>query len=328
MIRLGDQIPFFDYPGVGTADLFEAVVDQALAAESSGFDTVLLMDHFYQLPMIGPPDARMLECYTLLGGLAARTETIRLSALVTGNTYRNPALLAKVVTTLDVVSAGRAICGIGAGWFELEHDSLGYEFGTFSDRFEKLEEALEIITGMFRDERPTLDGKHYKVTEAINQPAPVQSGGVPVMIGGAGEKKTLRLAAQYAQESNLICGVQEIPRKLDALAGHCSDLGRDRSEISVSFLSSVLMAPDTAAVEKVRDEFFGSRGMVWSDLDDDTRDQLSEMVIMGDPDTVAERVQRELVDQGIDGMVINMIANGHDPEIVALAGETLAPLFA
>ncbi len=327
MIRLGYQIPNFDYPGVDDAALFEAVVDQAVAAEASGFDTVLVMDHFYQLPMLGPADARMLESYTLLSGIAARTERVRLSALVTGNTYRNPAHLAKVVTALDIVSSGRAICGMGAGWFELEHDAFGYEFGTFTDRFEKLEEALEIITAMFRDERPTLHGKHYDVTDVINQPAPVQAGGVPLLIGGSGEKKTLRMVAQYAQESNLVCGSDEIPRKLDALAGHCSDLGRDRSEIGVSMLTSVLLAPTTAAMERARDEYFASRGMVWSDLDDDTRDQLTQMVMMGDPDTIAARVQTDFLDQGIDGIVINMVANGHDPDIVSLAGETLGPLL-
>ena len=158
MTRLGYQIPNFTYPGVDTAGLFDVVARQAAAADRSGFDTVLLMDHFYQLPMIGPPDANMLECYTTLGALARETSTVRLGALVTGNTYRNPALLAKIVTALDVVSGGRAQLGIGAGWFEFEHDSLGFEFDTFTDRFEKLEEALQIILPMLRDETPTFDG--------------------------------------------------------------------------------------------------------------------------------------------------------------------------
>src|SRR4249920_15848 len=190
MTRLGYQIPNFTYPGVGPAELFDAVAAQAREADASGFDTVLVMDHFYQLPMLGDPDQFMLECYSLLAALARETSTVRLSALVTGNTYRNPAVLAKIVTTLDIVSGGRAQLGIGAGWFEFEHDSLGFEFGTFTDRFEKLEEALQIIIPMLRDERPTLDGKHYKVKDAINHPAPLSR--IPVMIGGSGEKKTLR----------------------------------------------------------------------------------------------------------------------------------------
>ena len=174
----------------------------------------------------------MFECYSMLSALAQHTERVRLSALVTGNTYRNPALLAKSLTTLDHVSGGRASLGIGAGWFEKEHVDLGFEFGTFTDRFEKLEESLQIIIPMLRGERPTLDGKHYRVDDAINSPPPVSR--IPIMIGGQGEKKTLRMVAQYADESNLLGTDDDIPRKLEVLAEHCERLGRDRSEITVT----------------------------------------------------------------------------------------------
>src|ERR671925_2149457 len=160
MTKLGYQIPNFTYPDGDRESLFGTVVAQAQAADRSGFDTVLLMDHFYQLPMLGQPHDYMLECYTTLGALARETSNVRLGALVTGKTYRNPTLLAKIITTLDIVSGGRAQLGIGAGWFELEHDALGFEFGTFTDRFERLEEALQIVIGMLRDERPSLEGKH------------------------------------------------------------------------------------------------------------------------------------------------------------------------
>ena len=168
------------------------------------------MDHFYQLPGIGDPDDYMLECYTTLAALSQHTSKVRLSALVTGNTYRNPAVLAKIITALDHVSGGRATLGIGSGWFELEHDSYGIPFDTFGKRFEMLEEALQIILPMLDGERPTVHGKHYHVTEAINSPAPVSK--IPVMIGGNGEQKTLRMVAQYADESNLTCLPDEIPR--------------------------------------------------------------------------------------------------------------------
>ena len=168
------------------------------------------MDHFYQLPMLGPPDANMLECYTTLGALARETSTVRLGALVTGNTYRNPTLLAKIITALDVVSGGRAQLGIGAGWFEFEHDSLGFEFGTFTDRFEKLEEALQIILPMLRDETPVVRrARTTRCSDAINHPAPISR--IPVMIGGSGEKKTLRMVAQYADESNLTSPADRAP---------------------------------------------------------------------------------------------------------------------
>ncbi|MGA0812936.1 MAG: LLM class flavin-dependent oxidoreductase, partial [Ilumatobacteraceae bacterium] len=152
MTRLGYQIPNFTYPGIAGDAVFGNLVAQARAAEDAGFDRVMVMDHFYQLPGLGAPDEPMFECYTLLSALAQHTNSVRLSALVTGNTYRNPALLAKTITALDHVSGGRATLGIGAGWFELEHTSLGFEFGTFTDRFEKLEESLQIIIPLLNGE--------------------------------------------------------------------------------------------------------------------------------------------------------------------------------
>ena len=315
MTRLGYQIPNFTYPDVGSAGLFEVVARQAVEAEESGFDTVLVMDHFYQLPMLGDPGNAMLECYTLLAALAQHTSRVRLSALVTGNTYRNPALLAKVVTTLDVVSGGRAQLGIGAGWYELEHDSLGFEFGTFTDRFEKLEEALQIITGMLRGTRPSLQGRWYAVHDAINSPAPV--GRIPIMIGGGGERKTLRMVAQYADESNIICAPDEIPRKLAALDEHCARLGRDRSEITVTYQTSVCIAPTREQAQREADEAVA---------------RIPELaarrggLICGDPSDVAAVYQR-IMATGVDGVTVNAPANGHIEGRVRLLGETLAPLI-
>ncbi len=165
-IRLGYQIPNFSYGDAPVDQLFPTVIAQAREAEASGFDTVLVMDHFYQLPGIGTPDQPMLECYTALAALATATSTIQLSSLVTGNTYRNPPMLAKTVTTLDVVSGGRAILGIGAGWFEKEHHEYGYEFGSFTQRFQRLEEALQIIQPMLRGAAPTFTGEWYRVENA------------------------------------------------------------------------------------------------------------------------------------------------------------------
>ncbi|MFP6653987.1 MAG: LLM class flavin-dependent oxidoreductase, partial [Myxococcota bacterium] len=182
MTRLGYQIPNFTYPNSQPNEIFDKVIVQAKAAEASGYDRVMVMDHFYQLPGIGAPEEPMLECYTLLSAIAQHTTNVRLSALVTGNTYRNPTLLAKTVTTLDHVSAGRATLGIGCGWFEKEHLDLGFEFGTFSDRFEKLDEALQIIGPMLRGEVVTLEGQHYSARNAVNSPAPISR--IPIMIGG------------------------------------------------------------------------------------------------------------------------------------------------
>ncbi len=321
MTKLGYQIPNFTYPDTQAADLFGAVARQATEADTSGFDTVMVMDHFYQLPMLGPADLEMLECYTVLAALAQHTSTVRLSALVTGNTYRNPALLAKTLTTLDIVSAGRAQLGIGAGWFELEHDSLGFEFGTFSERFQKLEEALQIIKAMFAGERPTLEGTWYQVSDAINSPAPL--GSIPIMIGGGGEKKTLRLVAQYADESNLICGADEIGRKLDALAGHCERLGRDRSEITVSYQGLACIAPTHDEAVADLDALFAARGADLSSMSTDDAAAMRAMVPHGDPGEIGELFSTYIA-SGVDGFTVSAPANGHIEGRVALLGETLA----
>lgn len=316
MTRMGYQIPNFTYPDGQPADIFDTVVAQAKAAESSGFDRVLVMDHFYQLPGIGDPDDPMLECYTLLAALAQHTSTVRLSSLVTGNTYRNPAVLAKILTTLDHVSHGRATLGIGAGWFELEHDAFGIPFNTFTERFEKLEESLNIILPMLKGERPSLDGKHYQVVDAINSPAPVSK--VPLMIGGGGEKKTLRMVAQYADESNLICEDHEIPRKLDVLAEHCDRLGRDRSEIVVTKLVMMAIGRTHDEARASIDAFVAAHG--WPA---EVVELILPRIMLGGPDEIGEAIQT-LVANGLDGVTLNLVANGHDTEMVALAGETVS----
>jgi F420-dependent oxidoreductase-like protein len=324
MTRLGYQIPNFNYPGVTPAGLFDAVAAQAKAAERSGFDTVLLMDHFYQLPMLGPPDNYMLECYTTLAALARETSRVRLSALVTGNTYRNPAMLAKVVTALDVVSNGRAQLGIGAGWFELEHNSMGYEFGTFTDRFEKLEEALQIILPMLRGERPSLDGKHYRVSEVINEPPPV--GRIPIMIGGSGEKKTLRMVAQYADESNLTYPADQLPRKLEALAAHCERLGRDRAEITLSQHLNVVIAEDHDAAYKAVVEFLRSRGVDVESMDEDSRAGVLNIVVWGGEDEVGEKLAA-ILELGAEGFTCSLPGHGHDTDRVEQLGRTASKVL-
>jgi F420-dependent oxidoreductase-like protein len=324
MTRIGYQIPNFTYPGVGPAELFDVVAAQAVAAERSGFDTVLVMDHFYQLPMLGDPARYMLEAYTTLAALSQHTTTVRLGALVTGNTYRNPALLAKIITALDVVSKGRAQLGIGAGWFELEHDSLGFEFETFTDRFEKLEEALQIILPMLRDERPTFEGARYRVADAINQPPPV--GRIPVMIGGSGEQKTLRMVAQYADEANLTCGLDEVPRKLDVLAAHCERLGRDRSEIVVTKQAQCVIAPTADEALTEAKAFLLAMGIDLDTVDDATREMLLSLVWCGSPDDIGERLE-EVRALGLDGVTCALPANGHDPERVELLGQVATRVF-
>jgi F420-dependent oxidoreductase-like protein len=323
MIRAGLQIPNFTYPGVAPDELFERIAGIATTAERSGFDTIMVMDHFYQLPLLGPPDHEMFESYTLLGALAARTESAQLGTLVTGVTYRNPAILAKTVTAVDVISRGRAFLGIGAAWFEFEHQGLGVEFPPTGQRMEMLEEALQICRAMFRGERPTFEGKHYRTREAINVPAPIQPDGPPVMIGGQGEKKTLRLMAQYADMANFTSSIDELPRKVEVLAQHCEDVGRDPATINKTPLLSVAIGETQAEAETLRDDFLTSRGMPrWADLDDATRAMVGGRVIYGDADTVSEQLQRVLA-IGLDGLCVNMPTNGWDLDAVAHAGQVV-----
>jgi F420-dependent oxidoreductase-like protein len=313
MTRLGYQIPNFTYPNTPPSAIFDKVVAQAKAAEAAGYDRVFVMDHWYQLPGIGAPDEPMFECYSMLSALAQHTERVRLSALVTGNTYRNPAMLAKTVTTLDHVSHGRATLGIGAGWFELEHEAFGFHFGTLGERFERLEEALQIIAPMLRDERVSLDGQHYKVVDVANSPAPI--GKIPIMIGGQGEKKTLRLVAQYADESNLTGTVEDIPRKLEALDKHCAALGRDRSEIKVTKLTMCCIAPTMEDALADLDRVAEVKG-----LSGKAKQFIQTSLIFGDPDTVGEQLQ-DAVAKGLDGLTVDLPVNGDDVERVALLGE-------
>jgi F420-dependent oxidoreductase-like protein len=228
-IRLGLQIPNFNFPGVSASELLERLSEIATTAESSGIDTVLVMDHLHQIRGVGPPENWMLEGNTILSALAARTSTVNLSLLVGATTYRNPALHAKATTTLDIVSGGRAIHGIGAGWNVDEATAYGYDFPSLGERFQYLEDHLNIARAMFTGSPASYEGKRCSIRDAFNNPQPVR-GDIPIMIGGSGERKTLRMVAQYAQACNLFANA-ELEHKLDVLRGHCEALGRPYDEI-------------------------------------------------------------------------------------------------
>ena len=301
-IRLGFQIPNFSY-GVPVAELFPTVVAQAREAETAGFDSVFVMDHFYQLPMLGAPEEPMLEAYTALGALAAATEDVLLGTLVTGNTYRNPTLLAKIITTLDVVSQGRAVLGIGTGWFELEHDQLGFEFGTFTDRFAKLDEALQILLPMISGERVSFDGRYYHTDQAIAVPRFRDH--IPLMIGGSGEKKTFGLAAKYFDHLNVIAAIPELPGKMEALARRCDEAGRDRSTLETSVLLTAVPDPNFT--------------------DDMVPEAMRGRMVVGSPERIAEQLANGVVAAGVDGVILNVPR--YVPGSVARLGAALRPVF-
>src|SRR5437764_659311 len=223
----------FDWAG-GPSEIGFGVADLAQRAEAMGVRTLSFMDHWFQMDWMAPAEDPMLEGYTALGFVAGRTQRLRLRLLVTGVTYRHPGLLAKTVTTVDVVSGGRAELGIGAAWYEREHNGLGVPFPPTAERFERLEEAIQICLQMWSDNNGAFSGKHYQLAETICSPQPVSQPRPRIMIGGSGERKTLRLVAQYADACNIFGGPDEVAQKLDVLRRHCDAVGRDPSEIEVT----------------------------------------------------------------------------------------------
>lgn len=240
-MELGLHVANFTWEG-GPERLGPTLAEIARTADSGGFARLTVMDHVWQIQFNGPPEDEMLEAYTTLGFLAACTERVLLHTLVTGVVYREPGLLAKAVNTVDVLSGGRGLLGIGAAWNEEESLGLGLPFPGISERFERLEEALQICRQMWSDSEDAYDGSHYKLTRTLNSPQMLSR--PRIMIGGSGERKTLRLVARYADECNIFAG-PEAPRKLEVLAEHCEREGRDYDEIEKTSLLRV-NASDTA----------------------------------------------------------------------------------
>lgn len=236
-MRLGVHFWNFSLPG-GPETIAPTLAATARAAEKGGADTFTLMDHWFQMESATESATEpMLEGYTSLGFLAGQTERIALGLMVTGVTYRHPGLLAKIVTTLDVLSGGRALLGIGAAWYEREHRALGVPFPPVAERFERLEETLQVCRQMWSDDDGPFDGVHYQLAETICSPRPIQSPGPRVLVGGGGERKTLRLVAQYADACNLFdIGVDGVRHKLDVLAQHCEAVGRDTATIEKTIM--------------------------------------------------------------------------------------------
>lgn len=323
-MKIGLQIPSFTFPGRDSADIFPTVARAAQTAEANGFDTVLVMDHFYQLPHLGPQHDPMLECYSILNAIGAVTKTVRLSALVTGVTYRNPAMLAKAVTTLDVVSGGRAVLGIGAAWFEAEHLALGYGFPPLKERFEKLEDALNICRLMFDNHQSSYSGTHHSITDAYNEPRPVQSH-LPIMVGGSGEKKTFRMAVQHADMLNMTAGHAELEHKLSVIDQHCANLKRDRATLEVSSHNVVLVGETEKELNDLLKEGLSMRGFDTS-LSVEQVEKMLGRALFGTPEQVIEKV-KGLRRTGLDSITVAMMGGVHQVEQLALAGRTLAAAF-
>jgi F420-dependent oxidoreductase-like protein len=301
-------MPNYTYPGVSDDRLFDRIAESVKAAEKAGFDMVTVMDHFYQIRGVGPETDPMLEAYSTLAALATQTSRVKLATLVTGVTYRNPALLAKTVTTLDIISKGRAIMGIGAGWNESEHIGYGFHFPPIKERMERLDEALTIIRKMFTEERASFEGKHYRIKEALNVPRPIQPGGPKILVGGGGEKKTLKLLARHGDIGHWFGGnLEDLKRKKEIFEEHCEAEERDPSTVlltvGLNFILVENQRDGAAVMEKLAPE---RRAM--SSIE--TVEQAAETI-------------RRYQEAGFGGFTFGNVTL-RTPESIALAGELIS----
>ena len=306
-LLFGFHLPNFTFADAKGAALFDRVVEQAKAAEAAGFDLVTVMDHFYLIGGIGPETDPMLEAYTTLGAIARETTRVKLATLVTGVIYRNPAVLAKQVATLDVISKGRAMLGIGAAWNESESRGYGIEFPPIAERMERLEEAVAIAKLMFTEERSSFQGKHYRIENALNSPRPIQAGGPKILIGGGCEKKTLRILAKHGDIGHWFGGdLEDLKRKKRVFEEHCSAVGRDPLQVVLTLGAGILIVESEregkALLERIPEQRRASMRAVT-------------------PEQGAEFLQ-PYVDAGFGGFTLNN-PTLPSPEAIARAGELI-----
>jgi F420-dependent oxidoreductase-like protein len=303
----GLHLPNYTFPDTPPGGIFERLVEQVRVAEEAGFALVTVMDHLYQIPGVGPITDPMLEGWSTLAALARETRRVRLGTLVTVVTYRNPALLAKTVTTLDAISGGRAMLGIGAAWNEAEHVGYGYPFPPLRERMDRLDEALTIIRAMFTQDRPTFEGHHYRIAEALNSPRPVQPGGPRILVGGGGEQRTLRIAARHADLTHWFSlGLETLRHKAEVLERHCAEIDRDPSTIERAMATPVVVA--------------GSDAEATAFLERVPPDRRS-FVSVGSPEQMADAL-RPYLDAGFSGFTFNNSIY-RTPEAIGRVGELL-----
>jgi len=259
-MKIGLQLPNFTFPG-GSQELGDKLAEIAHTADECGFSSLWVMDHFFRIGragsgFLGPAEDEMLEGYSTLSYLASITKKVKLGTLVTGVVYRHPGILIKTITTLDVLSGGRAYLGIGAAWNEREARGLGVPFPPVKERFERLEETLRIAKQMWSENNSSYNGKHFQLAETLCSPLPLSKPHPPILIGGSGEQKTLRLVAQYADACNLFArmGIDVVRSKLGILKGHCEKIGRDYGEIEKTTLSTIHLAQDKMSARDVIEE--------------------------------------------------------------------------
>jgi len=297
-MRFGFQKPVFtfDYRGDDTSQIIDSLKKLATTAENNGFDSFWVMDHFHQIPMIGKVEEPMLESWTTLSVLAGLTTKIKLGTLVTGIMYRYPAILAKVAASLDVLSKGRLFMGIGAAWNEDESHAYGIHFPGTSERLSRLEEAIQIIRKMWTEEpSASFNGKYYQIRNAYCNPKPIQKPSPPILIGGSGERKTLKIVAKYADACNLFGSAETVKRKLNILKEHCKTVDRDYDTILKTKLGIIVVDEDKQMAEKKIEQMF--KGM--------PEEQIREFAIYGTPEDLLREI--ELLEQvGIQYLIVDL----------------------
>lgn len=292
-MKFGIQHPNFSFDGEGT-EIAESLRRLVTQAESSGFDSFWVMDHFHQIENVGEPKEPMLESWTTLSTIAGFTSRIKLGTMVTGIVYRYPSVLAKIGATLDVLSRGRLFMGIGAAWNEEEAAAYGIPFPSTSERFQRLEEAVQIIRKMWTEQPASFAGKFYQVRDAHCNPQPIQKPHPPILIGGSGERKTLRIVAQYGDACNLFGSSETVKKKLAVLREHCRDVGRDCNSILKTKLGTVTIDKDRdAARKRVEERFKGA-----------PEQMVKEFAIYGNPEDVRRQVEA-LRDVGIEYLILS-----------------------
>lgn len=303
----GLHLPSYTFPDTPPESIFDRLIEQVRTAEDAGFELVTVMDHLYQIPGVGQVTEPMMEGWSTLAALARETTKPRLGTLVTGVTYRNPALLAKTATTLDVISGGRAILGIGAAWNDVEHAGYGYDFPPIRERMDRLDEALTIIRAMFTEERPSFEGRYHRIDQALNVPRPVQPGGPRILVGGGGEQRTLKIAARHADMTHWFpLGLEVLRHKTEVLERHCAEIGRDPSTIERTLAAPVVVATNAAEARAALES-----------IPEERRPHVS----VGTPEQMADALQPYL-DAGFSGFTFNNSIY-RTPEAIGRVGELL-----
>lgn len=324
-MKLGLQQPNHTFR-VPNSEIFSTVERVALEAEDLGFDSFFVMDHLMQIPGLNPSIDPILEGWSTIAALAASTSKIRLGTMVTCNTFRSPTLLAKMAATVDNISRGRLIMGIGAGWYKEELRAYGYQNQLLGERFGRLEEGIQILKLMWSGKTTNFSGKYYRVKDAVCNPAPIQEPHPPIVVGGDGERITLRIAAKYADGCNVFGGADlgRLRRKLSALREHCNRLGRDYNRVWKTGLGRVIIGKNESDLkEKIKkyvpkEPTTGATGIT-------TFENRLQRFIIGDPETCVETI-RKIFDEGLDYLVVNM-PDSEDEHTLELFGEKVLPTF-